>query len=84
MVGHGRLRHIFMTQGVTALLAAVGKDTDNLKPQRVAESEKDIFEANLFTFGVIGDHNIPVSAAAQLREQQPVSAAGRNIPKLLF
>ena len=40
-------------------------------------AKSDIFEANLFTFGVIGDHNIPVSAAAQLREQQPVSAAGR-------
>ena len=39
--------------------------------------EKDIFEANLFTFGVIGDHTIPVSAVALPYEQRPVSAAGR-------
>jgi hypothetical protein len=68
--------HILMAQRVAALLAAVGQDANDLQSQRVTEGKKDIFQANLFTFGVIGDHNIPVSAVARLPESQPVSAAG--------
>ncbi len=36
-----------------------------LQSQRVSERGKDIFQANLFSFGVIGDHNNPVSAVAR-------------------
>ena len=64
MVGHGGLGHLFLTQRVTALLAAVRQRADDLQSQRVAERGKDIFQANLFSFGVIDDHNNPVSAVA--------------------
>jgi hypothetical protein len=71
VVGHGRLGHLFLTQGVAALLAAVGQDADDLQSQRVAERGKDIFQANLFSFGVIGDHNNPVSAVARRMSSSP-------------
>lgn len=60
-------------QGVAAQLAAVGQRTNDLQSQRVSERGKDIFQANLFSFGVIGDHNNPVSAVAR---PQLITAAG--------
>jgi hypothetical protein len=37
----------------------------------------------LFTFGVIGDHNIPVSAVARRGSRSPYRRLAANIPKLL-
>ena len=67
VVGHRRLGDVFMTQCVTALLAAVGQDANDLQAHRVTKGKKNIFQANVFTFGVIGDHNIRVSAVARRR-----------------
>ncbi len=65
MVGHGGLGHLFLAQSVAAQLAAVGQRTNDLQSQWVSERGKDIFQANLFSFGMIGDHNNPVSAVAR-------------------
>ena len=65
MVGHGGLGHLFLAQSVAAQLAAVGQRADDLQSQWVTERGKDIFQANLFSFGVIGDNNNPVSAVAR-------------------
>lgn len=66
MVGHRRLGDILMAQCVAALLAAIGQDANDLEAHRVTKGKKHIFQANVFTFGVIGDHNIPVSAVVRL------------------